>query len=153
KIELPVLWDSPEALIAAGHLRLALNDADIVVHCGGTAYPVTAEAQGALRAESGGRNAKSLTDYLEGLSPAAIGDILRVQHYAFIAPIGPSPAASYRRFFDIAGLVALRMEDPYVFEFTHRKLFELAGELKSIAGVRVDHVDGLADPAQYLHDL
>ena len=59
---------------------------------------------------------------------------------------------NYRRFFDINGLIALRQEDPVVFEATHALLFILAQE-NIVTGVRIDHIDGLADPAGYLQRL
>jgi (1->4)-alpha-D-glucan 1-alpha-D-glucosylmutase len=58
----------------------------------------------------------------------------------------------YRRFFDIDDLVALRQEDPEVFEATHAKVLELVAE-GVVDGLRVDHPDGLADPAGYLRRL
>jgi (1->4)-alpha-D-glucan 1-alpha-D-glucosylmutase len=59
---------------------------------------------------------------------------------------------NYRRFFDVNELVALRMEEPAVLEATHRLLGRLIAEGK-ISGVRVDHPDGLFDPAEYLARL
>ena len=58
----------------------------------------------------------------------------------------------YRRFFDIDDLAALRQEDPDVFEATHAKVLELLSD-GVVYGVRVDHPDGLADPAGYLRRL
>jgi (1->4)-alpha-D-glucan 1-alpha-D-glucosylmutase len=58
----------------------------------------------------------------------------------------------YRRFFDIDDLAALRVEDEEVFRATHVKVLELVRE-GVIEGLRVDHPDGLADPAQYLRRL
>ncbi len=58
----------------------------------------------------------------------------------------------YRRFFDIDDLAAVRQEDPEVFELTHRKTLELLRD-GVIDGVRVDHPDGLADPAGYFTRL
>jgi (1->4)-alpha-D-glucan 1-alpha-D-glucosylmutase len=58
----------------------------------------------------------------------------------------------YRRFFDIDGLGAIRQEDPEVFDVTHAKLLELVGD-GVLDGLRVDHLDGLADPAGYLTRL
>jgi len=59
---------------------------------------------------------------------------------------------NYRRFFDINDLAALRMENPPVFEDTHRLVGELlaAGALD---GLRIDHPDGLYDPPSYLRAL
>jgi (1->4)-alpha-D-glucan 1-alpha-D-glucosylmutase len=59
---------------------------------------------------------------------------------------------NYRRFFDINDLAALRMENPEVFEATHRLLFELL-EAGRIDGLRIDHPDGLLDPAAYFARL
>jgi (1->4)-alpha-D-glucan 1-alpha-D-glucosylmutase len=59
---------------------------------------------------------------------------------------------NYRRFFEISSLAGLRAEDPDVFERTHRLIFRLIAE-KRIDGLRVDHVDGLADPEGYLKRL
>ncbi|HEY1098720.1 MAG TPA: malto-oligosyltrehalose synthase, partial [Myxococcota bacterium] len=58
----------------------------------------------------------------------------------------------YRRFFDITSLAGLRVEDPRVFQETHALIKTLIDEGR-IHGLRVDHVDGLADPAQYLQRL
>ena len=58
----------------------------------------------------------------------------------------------YRRFFDIDDLAGVRVEDPAVFELTHGKVLELVRD--GVAdGLRVDHPDGLADPAGYLERL
>ena len=58
----------------------------------------------------------------------------------------------YRRFFDIDDLAAVRVEDEEVFALTHGKVLELLRE-GVIDGVRIDHPDGLADPAGYLKIL
>ena len=59
---------------------------------------------------------------------------------------------NYRRFFDINELAAIRMEDPSVFDRVHAFLFELLGR-GAIDGMRIDHVDGLFDPGDYLERL
>lgn len=59
---------------------------------------------------------------------------------------------NYRRFFDISAYAGIRTEEVEVFEAVHRLLFELIQQ-KLIDGIRVDHVDGLWDPEQYLIDL
>lgn len=59
---------------------------------------------------------------------------------------------NYRRFFDINDLAGLRMEDPDLFQLAHRKVFAmLAGG--QVNGLRIDHVDGLYNPAQYCRRL
>jgi (1->4)-alpha-D-glucan 1-alpha-D-glucosylmutase len=59
---------------------------------------------------------------------------------------------NYRRFFDISDLVALRAEDPRVFDATHRWTLERVAR-GQVHAVRVDHVDGLRDPLAYLRRL
>jgi (1->4)-alpha-D-glucan 1-alpha-D-glucosylmutase len=58
----------------------------------------------------------------------------------------------WRRFFDIDDLAGVRQEDPSVFEATHELLLGLVRE-GLVDGLRVDHPDGLADPAGYLSRL
>ena len=57
-------------------------------------------------------------------------------------------ALTHRRFFEIAELVGLRVEDPVVFAQVHEHLFQLIRD-GQVAGVRLDHVDGLSDPKGY----
>ncbi|MGD9765812.1 MAG: malto-oligosyltrehalose synthase [Candidatus Binatia bacterium] len=59
-----------------------------------------------------------------------------------------SDEINYRRFFDVNDLAALRMENEAVFDAAHRLAFELIADGK-LDGLRVDHPDGLYDPAQY----
>lgn len=59
---------------------------------------------------------------------------------------------SYRRFFEVTGLVGVRVEDIKVFEDTHRLILELVRS-GQIQGLRVDHIDGLAEPKAYLERL
>jgi len=59
---------------------------------------------------------------------------------------------NYRRFFNINELICLRIEDEKVFKYMNRYLFKLIDEGK-ISGVRVDHIDGLYDPMQFLRRL
>lgn len=59
---------------------------------------------------------------------------------------------SYRRFFEITGLVGLRAEDETVFSDAHRLVLDLV-EDGTVDGLRIDHVDGLADPRAYLDRL
>ena len=59
---------------------------------------------------------------------------------------------NWRRFFDINDLVCLRMEDEETFENVHALIARLYAE-GTIDGVRVDHIDGLSDPAAYCRKL
>jgi (1->4)-alpha-D-glucan 1-alpha-D-glucosylmutase len=58
----------------------------------------------------------------------------------------------WRRFFDIDDLAGVRQEDPDVFAETHRLVLSLV-RAGAVDGLRIDHPDGLADPASYLDRL
>ena len=78
--------------------------------------------------------------------------MLERQHYRLAWWGTAGDEINWRRFFDINGLAGLRIEEPEVFEATHATLFRLYAE-GLIDGVRVDHVDGLADPPGYCRSL
>jgi len=59
---------------------------------------------------------------------------------------------NWRRFFDVNELGGLRVERPAVFEATHAKIFELVAQ-GLVDGLRIDHIDGLADPRGYCRKL
>jgi (1->4)-alpha-D-glucan 1-alpha-D-glucosylmutase len=59
---------------------------------------------------------------------------------------------THRRFFEIADLVGLRVEQPQVFDDVHAYVIGLVRD-GSIDGLRLDHIDGLADPRDYLARL
>ncbi len=61
-------------------------------------------------------------------------------------------ALTYRRFFEISDLVGLEVERTDVFRDVHRGLIELVDQGK-ISGIRLDHIDGLANPKEYLDRL
>jgi (1->4)-alpha-D-glucan 1-alpha-D-glucosylmutase len=79
----------------------------------------------------------------------ALDALLNLQSYRLAHWRVASEEINYRRFFDVNQLAALRMEDPAVFDEVHRFVFELIGR-GATAGLRVDHVDGLFAPGDYL---
>lgn len=78
--------------------------------------------------------------------------LLQAQNYRLSFWRVASEEINYRRFFDINTLAAIRMELPEVFDATHRLIFELI-QAGMVHGLRIDHVDGLYDPARYLAQL
>ncbi len=82
----------------------------------------------------------------------ALHRLLERQHYRLVHWRAGVDSLNYRRFFDITTLAGLRVEDESVFEWAHREVFRLHAE-GLIDGVRIDHVDGLADPTGYLKTL
>jgi (1->4)-alpha-D-glucan 1-alpha-D-glucosylmutase len=63
-----------------------------------------------------------------------------------------SDEVNYRRFFAVNELAGIRVEEPRVFETTHRLILQLV-EKGAVNGLRIDHPDGLHDPAGYLSRL
>jgi (1->4)-alpha-D-glucan 1-alpha-D-glucosylmutase len=78
--------------------------------------------------------------------------LLGAQSYRLAYWRTASEEINYRRFFDVNQLAALRMEDPDVFSEVHRFVFDLVGK-GAATGLRVDHVDGLFAPGDYLRRL
>ena len=78
--------------------------------------------------------------------------LLERQHYRLAWWRAASDEINWRRFFDINSLAGVRVELPQVFDATHATVLRLYAE-GLIDGVRVDHVDGLADPRGYCRKL
>jgi (1->4)-alpha-D-glucan 1-alpha-D-glucosylmutase len=87
--------------------------------------------------------------------PASFGFLQRLlaeQNYKLAFWQNLNESINYRRFFTIAELVGVRVEDPFVFEATHGYILRLVSK-NPYAGLRVDHIDGLRDPLAYLNKL
>ncbi|UPK37458.1 malto-oligosyltrehalose synthase [Bradyrhizobium sp. 186] len=82
----------------------------------------------------------------------ALHHLLERQHYKLGHWRLASSDINYRRFFDVNGLAGLRVEDPGTFAATHRLVKQLVVDGK-LQGIRLDHIDGLRDPAQYCQRL
>jgi len=78
--------------------------------------------------------------------------LLEQQPYRLASWRTASDEINYRRFFDINELAGVRVEDPAVFDEIHRLVLRLvaAGQ---VTGLRLDHIDGLSNPAAYLSRL
>ncbi|GGA56524.1 alpha-amylase family glycosyl hydrolase [Okeania sp. KiyG1] len=59
---------------------------------------------------------------------------------------------NYRRFFTVNDLISVRVEDEQVFNTTHALILEMLKQ-KKFTGLRIDHIDGLYSPAQYLNRI
>jgi (1->4)-alpha-D-glucan 1-alpha-D-glucosylmutase len=82
----------------------------------------------------------------------ALHHLLERQHYKLGHWRLASSDINYRRFFDINTLAGLRVEDAGTFDAIHRLVKTLIAEGK-LQGLRLDHIDGLRDPAQYFQRL
>jgi (1->4)-alpha-D-glucan 1-alpha-D-glucosylmutase len=78
-----------------------------------------------------------------------LDDLLSEQLYRLSFWKVATEEINYRRFFNINELLSLKVEDADVFNHTHSLIFKLIQEGK-VTGLRIDHIDGLYDPTNYL---
>jgi (1->4)-alpha-D-glucan 1-alpha-D-glucosylmutase len=74
------------------------------------------------------------------------------QHYRLVSWKRGAAELTYRRFFDVSTLAAVRVEIPEIFEATHREVLRWV-DAGDVDGIRVDHPDGLSDPGAYARRL
>ena len=130
---LPVLWDTLEEALEKGDLRLGEENGEQVIRYHDHVFPL---ADGSW----------------DGDPSADVTAVLERQHYRLGGWRERDRLLNYRRFFDVDGLIAVRVELPEVFEATHRLLIDL-NQRGLVEGFRIDHPDGLADPEAYLERL
>ena len=154
KVILPVLGDQYGKVLANGELRV-VEEPDAAgrrfrLRYHEHSFPFSAESLDAL--DRVGR--------LESLA-GTIGDLpswhrlhglIEQQHYRLVLWRAGDRLINYRRFFAISELAGVRVEDEHVFDRTHTKILELV-ERGIVDGLRIDHPDGLRDPARYLQRL
>lgn len=136
RIVLPVLPAPRRACLERGEVRLERAYGEVRLRAGGLCLPLAPETR-PERTRS---------------SPAELERLLRRQHYELRYWRTADARINYRRFFDLSELIALRADDPRVFAETHGALAALL-ETGRIDGLRVDHVDGIAEPGRYLRQL
>jgi (1->4)-alpha-D-glucan 1-alpha-D-glucosylmutase len=117
----------------------------------------TAAAKAMLRDQApaqGEAIARCLALYAHGApgAQARLHELLQRQHYRLAWWRAAAYEINWRRFFDINTLAGVRVEIPRVFDATHEFLLKLYGQ-GLIDGVRIDHIDGLADPRGYARKL
>ena len=137
RVLLPILGKRYGEALRAGDIRLTADPA--------TGRPVIAIPGHTLPVAAG-------TAVGESPGPDALHAILERQHYRLAHWRTAAAEINYRRFFDIDDLVAVRVEDPAVFDATHGRILA-AVAAGQVQGLRIDHIDGLADPAGYLTRL
>ena len=76
-------------------------------------------------------------------------NLLNLQSYRLSFWRVANDEINYRRFFDIFDLAGICTENPEVFKAIHALVFKLV-QKKLVNGVRIDHIDGLRDPENYL---
>ncbi|AUW58423.1 malto-oligosyltrehalose synthase [Sphingobium sp. SCG-1] len=147
KLVLPVLGDPLGTVLDQGQLALKNDGRYFLSAYDEHRFPIRDEDQ--ARFES--RDVADVLAEFEGRREK-LEALLSDQHYRLASWRTANDELNWRRFFTISDLAGLRIEDPDVFEATHQLYFRLYEE-GLIDGVRVDHVDGLTDPAGYCRTL
>ncbi|MGA4645527.1 malto-oligosyltrehalose synthase [Limisphaera sp. 4302-co] len=146
RVLLPVLGDLYGRVLARGEVKLVRESGEIRVAYHQHRFPLDPETL---------PDTADLDDpALAALSadPEALHALLERQHYSLAWWRRGLRELNYRRFFDIASLAGVRVEDPEVFEAGHT-LIRRWYEKGWIDGLRVDHPDGLRDPTAYFQRL
>jgi (1->4)-alpha-D-glucan 1-alpha-D-glucosylmutase len=149
KVLLPILGRPYGEALAAGEIRLRQGQdaSDAFVCYFDHVFPIAgADAHLVMHAPP------EVFDPALSNGRERLHELLEEQHYRLAWWRSANDEINWRRFFDINELAALRMEDDEVFETVHAKVFELYSR-GLIDGVRVDHIDGLAQPGEYCRKL
>lgn len=143
RLTLPFLGDTFDAVLENGEIAIKPDPAT-----GKPAFAYYDNYYPLAPATWQGREAEilALTD------KAAIADLHERQPWKLMSWRDAARSLSYRRFFEVTGLVGMRVEDKTVFDDTHRLILELV-RTGAVDGLRIDHIDGLADPKAYLARL
>ncbi|MBS1605573.1 MAG: malto-oligosyltrehalose synthase, partial [Bacteroidetes bacterium] len=138
----PFLGGSLAECLAKGELRLEAAGGSFVIRYYDKAYPVARQLY------------DRVADRIDLINadPLLLEALLLRQHYLLTAAGQASKQVNYRRFFTINGLICLRMEDGKVFDAYHERIGYWYQQ-GWIQGLRIDHIDGLADPKGYCERL
>ncbi|MEQ8768434.1 MAG: malto-oligosyltrehalose synthase [Planctomycetota bacterium] len=169
RLVVPVLGEPIARVLESGELTLGLDGTEPVVRYFDKSYPLTPSSWSIVlgdlfddgdpkdwparlkeRLAGDASLEESITARLEGCESTVLEDVLSRQ--CFELAYWKDATLNYRRFFDIDELIGVRVEDETVFEWTHARIFEWLRQ-GWVQALRVDHVDGLRDPTDYLERL
>src|SRR5258708_6443796 len=159
KLLLPILGDQYGVVLERGELRLELHDDQLRLAYFDHWLPIHARHFPDLHRlpDLPPRAGEALLSRFNGVpgqpkSFDALHELLEDQSSRLAYWRTASHEINYRRFFDVNTLAGLRVEDPDVFTSIHQLLARLVREGR-VTGVRIDHPDGLFDPARYFEML
>ncbi|CAN7763006.1 malto-oligosyltrehalose synthase [Ensifer sp. NM-2] len=142
RLTLPILEQDFSQEVGTGAFSLATDGNEASIRYRDVCYPLTL---------SGATSSLLQSTQLDTLSQS--NDFMRSLHASQPWEMIPWKEAahrlSYRRFFEVSELVGLRMDKREVLDHVHRLVLELVAS-GQVSGLRIDHIDGLVDPAGYL---
>ena len=150
----PFLGTPYAQALASGELVLdGEGEALAVLAYGVQRFPIRREDRAGLLAEAGAlARLRALYDGRDPRGRERLHALLERQHWRLAWWRTAGDSINWRRFFEITELAGLRVEEEEVFDAVHALPLRLYAE-GLIDGVRVDHVDGLADPTAYCRRL
>ena len=146
KILLPVLGDELENVLDRGELKVVCENDEVTLRYYYHRFPAS---PGSLLVPE-----KTIEQAVAAFNAgrAAMTSLLERQHYRLAFWRHGNAQLNYRRFFNITELAGLRVELPQVFTDSHNRILEWY-QRGWLDGLRIDHPDGLYDPAAYLQRL
>lgn len=143
RLMVPFLGEDLEVAIAEQKLKVLEIKGKYYLSYGDSNWPVNAETASTISTQ----NLKDINT-----DPTALTRIAQSQHYRLCNWQETDYNINYRRFFTVNALVCLNMQHQGTFDLYHRYIFELIDK-GVFQGLRIDHVDGLSDPKEYLQRL
>ena len=163
KVLAPFLARPYEEALKAGDLVLQ-HDSSSGLHAAvqGQIYPLSPESLARLGLKEGAQknemDAARASQIIAAHDPGSeqgrqrLHELFELQHYQLAWWRDAAHAINWRRFFEVSELIGLRVEDDAVFDAVHALPLRLYAE-GVIDGLRIDHVDGLAQPLAYCRKL
>ncbi|WP_412465940.1 malto-oligosyltrehalose synthase [Pedobacter sp. KLB.chiD] len=143
RLMVPFLGEDLEEAIATQKLTLRQVKGKYYLNYGESNWPVSSDTAKHLSTQDLGKinsDAKALTKIVEN------------QHYRLCNWQETDYNINYRRFFTVNALICLNMQHQQTFDLYHRYIFELIDK-GIFQGLRIDHVDGLYNPEEYIQRL
>lgn len=153
KVLLAVLGERYGKALHKGDIKLKKQGDEIIVSYMEKEFPLSDESAEEIL-EAVGSKSDSVDNILAEINndPERLHKILNRQHYLLSYWRAADTEINYRRFFSIDTLAGIKIENRKVFDYAHRRVLEMANK-GQLDGLRIDHIDGLRDPKEYLAKL
>lgn len=154
KLMVPFLGGKPEEEIEANNLKIGYKNGEPVLQHYDSSYPLNADSQNKIISHFNLASQDAIDAALEQLNSdkELIKQLVSQQYYQLCHWQETDKQINFRRFFTINGLICLNIQNRHVFDQYHQYIRQLIGE-DVFQGLRIDHIDGLYDPAMYLSTL
>ena len=142
---LPVLPDDYRRVLEEGGIHLVRDGDRLLIEHDARRFPLDPRTVASIGAAA---DPDAMVVEINA-DPERLDALLAAQQYRLASWRAALTDLSYRRFFDVNDLVGLRIEEQAVYADVHRLVLDWV-ERGLVDGLRVDHPDGLRDPAGYL---